>query len=121
MATPQEALFGNQGSIYPFAGYNILFGTPHTSSGTLDVSEWLVYADTTAGPFSLLLPAVPYEGQSYKFVDNAPAGSFAANNLTINGNGKTINGAATLVLSTNFASYELRYNGTNWIIFNKAP
>jgi len=127
MATPQEALIYNRGNIYSFAGYYVLQGTSITAAVTLETTKettgfWLVNADTTLGAFSITLPPVAncYEGLAYHFVDNKSTGSFGANNLTILGNGALINGAASLVLNTNFASVQLRFNGTSWIVFTKA-
>lgn len=126
MPIAQEALYGNQDVIYPFAGYNVLTATSISHDTILESTSdtkgvWLLYVDTSTLSLTIKLPAPAncFEGQSYHFVDNT--GSFAANNLTIDGNGALINGAATLVLSTNYASIQLRYNGTSWIIFTKAP
>ena len=127
MATPQESLIYNRDNIYPFAGYYVLAATPITTNTTLEATTatkgfWLVYVDTTAAPFTITLPppANCFEGLSYHFVDNKSTGSFGTNNLTISGNGALINGAGSLILNTNFASVQLRYNGTSWIVFTKA-
>jgi hypothetical protein len=117
MPIAQEALYGNQNSIYPVAGINILAGYPVTTAGTvLTNNQWLILADTTLGAFTVKLIPTPFVGQTYQIVDNAPNGSFTANNLTIDGNGYQINGANTLVLAANYASRFIRFNGTRWII-----
>lgn len=38
--------------------------------------------------------------------------------LTVDGNGKNINSAATLTMNGAYRQRVLRYNGTQWIIFN---
>ena len=71
----------------------------------------LIQYDCSGAGFSVLLPAVPYDGLTFVFSENAGS----ANNLTIDGNGKNINGAATKVVSTAYLRTTLRYNGTQWI------
>lgn len=77
-------------------------------------SDRLILANTTAGAITLTLPAAggPYLGRRLRIVDKAR--QFAVNNLTINGNGNNINGAATLVLSTQDGGVELVWGGTTW-------
>jgi hypothetical protein len=60
---------------------------PYTLDGECDV----ILADLTGGAFSVLLPAAPENGDEYEFVKVDAGG----NALTIDRNGKTINGAAS--------------------------
>lgn len=57
----------------------------------------LIIVDTTSGPITITLPASPTFGQQVKFVDGS--GTWATNNLTINGNGANILGNATNLVS----------------------
>lgn len=68
-------------------------------------------ADTT-----VTLPAAPPNGRILDVVDRT-GGAFT-HNITIDGNGNTINGAATLVLAQNRAAVRLQYVvvGTQWNI-----
>ncbi len=116
-----ESLIGNQGNIYPMAGWSIQPGRIVTGATTLDTTYYRVEADTTAAPFIITLPLDPQPALTYEIEDGAAAGSFGTNNLTIDGNGKSINGAGTLVLNANFASRFLRYNGTRWIVIAQGP
>lgn len=73
--------------------------------------NYLVLADTSSGNITVTLPASPATGDTYcikKFV--------AANTLTIDGNGNTIDGAATLSLTVRYQSYTLTFTGTEWSI-----
>lgn len=74
-------------------------------------TDYLVIGDTTGGSFSLLLPATPTTGDSY-----AVKKSVAANTLTLDGNGKNIDGAATIAITSQYISYSVIYNGTEWSI-----
>jgi len=69
-------------------------------------------ADSSAGPLFLLLPANPSVGDHISVKD--ASGSFATNNVTVTGNGNTIDGATTLVLSTNNDSKVLVWTGVEW-------
>jgi hypothetical protein len=69
-----------------------------------------VRADVTGVPFQLDLPAVHTVGQKI----GAKIVGLATNPYTIDGNGNTIDGAATLVMSTNNEWAILISDGTNW-------
>lgn len=79
-----------------------------------------IFADTTAAPFSIFLPATPNIGDAVIIVD--VSGSFGTNALTIDGGGETIMGSLTLELDVNNIAVELTYSGaTNgWRITSKA-
>lgn len=69
-----------------------------------------VRADVTGAPFQLDLPAVHIVGQKI----GAKIVGLATNPYTIDGNGNTIDGAATLVMSTNSEWAILISDGSNW-------
>jgi hypothetical protein len=75
-------------------------------------------ADTSAGAFTLTLPATPVAGEFVAVADQA--GSFATNNLTIARNGNNIGGLAEdLVADVDRAVVLLTYSGdasTGWLI-----
>ena len=71
-----------------------------------------VMANTTAGVFTVTLPLSPSVGDRIAVRD--AAGTFNTNNLTIAGNGNNIDGAATLVLSSNNDSKIIVWTGTEW-------
>jgi hypothetical protein len=68
--------------------------------------------DSLGQAVTAMLPASPTTGDAIFFVD--AFGTFATHNLTINGNGKTIMGSATLVLSTDNQNIGVFYNGSEW-------
>lgn len=61
------------------------------------------------------LPAYPYEGQRLALVD--AGANLATYNVTLNGNGRRIEGAASLTLSTNGIDRQWLYRGdtANWV------
>lgn len=86
-----------------------------TKSGTYTITnaDCVILADATSGAFALTLPASPATGESYfiKKIDSS------ANAVTINGNTKNIDGAASTTLPAQWNAIELVYNGTAWYIF----
>jgi len=70
-----------------------------------------IMADTTAGAFTVTLPIAPNVGDRIGVKD--AGSSFGTNNLTIDGNGNNVDGATTLVLSSN-VSLIIQYNGVEW-------
>ena len=63
----------------------------------------------------MTLPAAPTTYRRYIVKDRT--GNATTNNITVNGNGKNIDNAATKVISGNFGSTQLLYNGTSWEVF----
>ena len=84
------------------------------SDYTNDKNNNFIFADTSANVITVTLQAEPILGNKVTIHDNT--GSFATNNLTVNGNGKNINGNATLVLSEDNSTTRLIYNGNEWRI-----
>jgi len=68
--------------------------------------------DAVGQAVTATLPASPSIGDAIYFVD--AYGSFNTNNLTIVGNGKTIMGSSTLVVSTANQSVGVFYSGAEW-------
>jgi hypothetical protein len=75
-----------------------------------------LFCDTTLAPFTVTLPANPLDNNSIFIAD--AKGTFAANPLTINGNGKNImNDTTNLILNNNNVSFTLIYKtNLNWRI-----
>lgn len=73
----------------------------------------VVLTDTTAGAFTLTLPASPVTGEFFIVVDSA--GKWDSSPLVIARNGKSIDGAASdLTLATQWGKLWLYYDGTAW-------
>jgi hypothetical protein len=88
-----------------------------TSAVTLSFSSGqFVPYNTTGGAFTITLPASPTEGMQFNFSENA--GSATA--LTIDGNGKNINGASTLSMAVAYRQRKIRYSSATgvgqWIV-----
>lgn len=69
---------------------------------------------TTGSATAILLPTSPFLGETHTITDGK--GDAASNNITINGNGNNISGAATKVISSNYGSRTVRWAGTQWLI-----
>jgi hypothetical protein len=75
-----------------------------------------VLANTTAGTFTITLPATPATGNQCVIADHSA--TFGTNNLTVGRNGSTINGtAADLTLDISGVSVQFVYNGGTWDVY----
>lgn len=73
-----------------------------------------VAADVSGGAWTLSLPASPSAGDWVRVV--VVSGDPEVNALTVSGNGKNINGDASLTVDVIRATVTLIYNGTEWRI-----
>jgi len=71
-------------------------------------------ANTSAGAFTITLPSTPSSGDEVWFAD--PGANWATNNLTVDGNGNNIDGAATFSADLNEGYFAAIYNGAAWVI-----
>lgn len=90
---------------------------------TLAIGQWVpdnirLILDLTATT-TLNLDPYPYEGQ--RLAVNDVAGNLATYNLTLNGNGRLIEGSSSLVLSTNSEARQWLYRSDigNWVRINE--
>lgn len=72
----------------------------------------IIVRQTVAAAVTATLPAVPATNQLVIVKDGA--GVAAANNITIDGNGNTIDGAATVAISSNYGVERLLFDGISW-------
>ena len=89
--------------------------TVKTSSGAYVVGNTetlIVINKSVAATTTVTLQASPTTGRVLIVKDGK--GDAGANNITIDGNGKTIDGAGTKVINTNYDVRRLAYNGTEW-------
>jgi hypothetical protein len=96
---------------FVFANSAVQVKIPSAYPYTVLPQDAIVIVDSSVSR-TINLTATPSIGQKVIIKDNT--GTANTNNITISGNGKNIDGAATLVLNTTFASVELIYNGTQW-------
>lgn len=91
--------------------------TPYAAAFTLgnNHGEYVPF-DVSGGGFTITLPASPYDGMTFHFSEVKNS----ANALVIDGNGKTINGAATLTMNAAYRQRKLRYSTltgvAQWIV-----
>ena len=71
----------------------------------------------TGSATTITLLPLPYTGQIQIIKDKK--GDAATNNITVNGNGKTIDGASIYAISTNRGSVTLMFDGAAWNILSK--
>ncbi len=84
-----------------------------TSNYTVTSDDTSLPCDATAGNVVITLPASPHTGEwkGLKKVDSS------GNTCTYSGNGKNIEGAATLVYSTQYQHAMAQYDGTQWWLY----
>lgn len=84
-----------------------------TAAYTLTFEDFAIHADATGGAFTVtLLPAADARGRDYtiKKID-------ATANVTVAADGsETIDGAASVTLSTQWQAVTVRSNGTAWFV-----
>jgi hypothetical protein len=86
--------------------------SPYTIATTNDIH---VDADPTAAPTGLITVKLPASPRMLQLVEvKNPYGGAGSNNITVDGNGKQIDGASTYVIAIDYGSVTLRYNGTAW-------
>lgn len=87
--------------------------TISANANLADLSAPVVMTDTTSAAFTITLPASPTTGTEYRFVDKA--GKWNTNPLTINPNGKNIDGFSTnMIRYKKNGEFQLWYDGTQW-------
>lgn len=83
-----------------------------TSSTTINAGE-RIFANASAGGFTITLPATPVEGDTIQIID--VAGIFATNNVVVGRNGEKIqNIAEDLTLNLNNAAITMIYSGSTF-------
>lgn len=75
-------------------------------------TDQIIYVDSSGGAFTITLESAPTTNRQFTIIDST--GSCGANTVTINGNGKNIQGNSTGLLSSDYQAWNLVYNGTQW-------
>lgn len=78
------------------------------ASTTLTASSPYLILVNYVNPATITLPASPSNGQAFKIKD--ASGNALVNNITIAGNGNTIDGASSATINTDSGALELAYN-----------
>jgi len=119
MSDIDRILHTGQGKVYPMAGIRLgAYGTK-TTAATLNAAGPQAdprrqRLDATAGAFTLTMPANSSDGDLWLLEEVAGL----ATAITIDGNGKNINGAATLTFNQPYRVRWLQWDATldGWII-----
>jgi hypothetical protein len=110
-----KLFFKNSSNVIKTIGGNTSF-VRVTSNTTASVGTSYI-ADTSAGSFTLTLPASPLTGDTVVVADGA---NFSTNNLTIARNASTIEGIADdLVLDISGVCVTLVYDSATWEVFTQ--
>jgi hypothetical protein len=88
-----------------------------TTSPTLISMLNSVVVVTRNSPTVLNLPSDPSSGKMIKIKDGN--GNAAVHNITIQGNGKLIDGESSLVINVNYSGVSLVYNGSQWNVIGR--
>lgn len=81
---------------------------------TVPADVLTVLVNTSGGAITINLTATPASDRVLIIVDGT--GSGAANNITVNGNGVNINGAASTTITTAYGGVGLLCTSPNWVI-----
>jgi hypothetical protein len=77
-------------------------------------SDYSILCNATGGAIVIMLPTAATSGQELR-IKKIDA---SANTVTISADGgATIDGETTVTISSQWSSYTVQYNGTNWFIF----
>jgi hypothetical protein len=117
--TSDEKLFFKNagGSVVEFSG-GFSYTTVKIANYAAQVGEG-VQTDTTAGSFTVTLPATPASGDQLIITDAAE--SWGVNNLTVARNGSLIEGLASdLICNISGVAITLIYTGTSWQVYAQA-
>lgn len=94
-----------------FFGNYVQTATNYQVLGT----DAIIGISSTAAPRTITMPnAGVVAGQWFRIKDES--GGAAANNITISGNGFLIDGAATKVITTNYGSVDIYFNGSAYYV-----
>ena len=117
--TSDEKLFfkNASGSVVEFSG-GFSYTTVKIANYAAQVGEG-VQTNTTAGSFTVTLPATPASGDQLIITDAAE--SWGVNNLTVARNGSLIEGLASdLICNISGVAITLIYTGTSWQVYAQA-
>ena len=81
-----------------------------TSNTTLSSSNDIVYVDNSGSTVTITLPVSPIGNKGYTIKDIG--GNANVNAITIDGNGKLIDGNSSIIIESDYAGFNLDYNAT---------
>ena len=109
----QNSTFVSLGNIILQSGMRIDTTSTLLSSYIIVDQDYIVPINTTNNILTISLPStISTTGRIIIIVD--VGGVLSSNNCIIDGKGKSINGSSTFVMTQNYMSITLWYNGTFW-------
>lgn len=87
-----------------------------TEGVTYTIDHDLNYIGVSGDTITVNFPLEPIEFIEYTITDLR--GDAETNPITINGNGKLINGETSAIIDTNYGSYTFKYSGSYWYIIS---
>jgi|GEM_PF-732768 hypothetical protein len=85
---------------------------------TILVTDYYIGADTSSNTITLTLPAASAAGSGKTYVIKDEGGNAAANAITVDGNGsETVDGAATVDVTSPYGALNLYSDGSNWFVY----
>lgn len=103
---PHATMWFGQGQV-------VNYTAPGAYPYTVLTTDYVIGVDTSAAR-TINLPASPRTGQTFRIKD--VVGTAGANNVTIVPAAGNIDGAANLLINSNYGSVDLCYNGTEWSV-----
>jgi hypothetical protein len=86
--------------------------TTYPAGYTVVAGDDVISVTSIAAAFSVYLPASPVTGDTYTIKDSG--GNAGTWTITVDAGLNTIDGVATYPMSTNYESFDVIYNGTEW-------
>lgn len=84
----------------------------NTTGTSIPNDVCMVDVDSTAGAITVFLPLNPEFGTLISIKDTA--GTSSGNPITINGNGKNIDGSSAFIIAVPYEAFSFWYNNTEW-------
>jgi hypothetical protein len=98
--------------VYSFMNTTINLNT-YTSGPVNLTPDVRIASSYQSAPITYNLPLLPYVNETHTIKD--AIGNAGTNNITIQGGGINIDGAASYVINFNLGAITLAYDGTQWI------
>lgn len=107
---------GGQGPLPPIIiqGYTPVTFSGLTNSYTVLPTDYFISVDPQI-PGTIILPTNPANGTSFIIKDRT--GGATVNNITVSGNGSTVDLLPSRPIAGNFGAMQLRYQANNYEIF----
>lgn len=103
-------------NIARYTGTTEIVNTAATEGVTYTINHDINYIGVSGDTVTVNLPLEPTEFIEYTIIDLR--GDAETNPITINGNGKLINGETSAIIDTNYGSFTFKYSGSYWYIIS---